>query len=145
MASIVNRARLDLELAKIVTENQSSGFYAVRSEDLTSSTFQTVSSIVSLNLSFHNCLLHPTLLGKTYTGNNLSNQKFIGVSRANVGRWKDRITKHEACIIEAWFGSVMKYWNYFHVYNTEDHLESLADFYAWYNSRYFYSDSFQLK
>ena len=53
--------------------------------------------------------------------------------------------KHEACIIEAWFGSVMKYWNYFHVYNTEDHLESLADFYAWYHSRYFYSDSFQLK
>ena len=95
-----------------------------------------------LQIEWHNNLISPTFLGGKFTGNNHSGDKFQGISSSNVGRWKERISKNEACIIEGWLADIMTYWGYKLEYSHDDHVNALSDFYAWYNCKYFFSDSF---
>lgn len=144
IASVLNRAKLDLELAKAAIITNNPYFNAVRFEDLVSEPEKTMKSIACfLKIRWNDSLLQPTTLSESYLGNNHAGLQFHGVSKHNLGRWRDRITEADACLIEGWMLDIMKYWNYTPQYQTSAHLRQLAEFYAWYNCKYFYYDSFR--
>ena len=145
LASLLNRAKLDLELASRMIETETPNFDVVKFEDLVANTEREMRRILKfLDIEWHDTLLTPTFLGEQFYGNNHEGDAFSGVSSSNVGRWRDRINKNEACVIEAWMSDVMKYWGYQSEHCHDDQMAALAEFYAWYNSRYFYRDSFKL-
>ncbi len=143
LASVLNRTKLDLELARKELQSKSNNFYATHFEHLTAEPEKILRKITNdLQIEWHNNLISPTFLGGKFTGNNHSGDKFQGISSSNVGRWKERISKNEACIIEGWLADIMTYWGYKLEYSHDDHVNALSDFYAWYNCKYFFSDSF---
>lgn len=145
LASVLNRAKLDLEVAKLESSVEGKDFYTTRFEDLVTTTHVIIDDIAKkIGIDWADVLLDPTDLGSPFTGNNHMGQKFNGVSSSNLGRWRERITESEACVIEAWMGDVMRFWGYKLEYDTDSHLRALAEFYAWYNCRYFYRDSFSV-
>ena len=97
-----------------------------------------------LQIEWHKNLTSPTFLGGKFDGNNHTGDKFKGISSNNVGRWKERISKNEACIIEGWLADTMTHWGYQLQYSHNEHVEALSEFYAWYNCKYFFSDSFSV-
>ncbi len=143
LASVLNRAKLDLELARKELQSKSNNFYTTHFEHLTADPEKTLRKIANdLQIDWHNNLTSPTFLGGKFTGNNHAGDKFQGITSSNVGRWKERISKNEACIIEGWLADIMTYWGYQLEYSHDDHVNALSDFYAWYNCKYFFSDSF---
>ncbi len=144
LASMLNRTKLDLELARKETENKSDSFYTTHFENLAADPETVLKKITKdLKIEWHNNLKSPTFLGGKFAGNNLAGDKFEGISSNNVGRWRERISKNEACIIEGWLADIMTYWGYKLEYSHDDHLNALSDFYAWYNCKYFFKDSFR--
>lgn len=96
-----------------------------------------------LEISFVETLLKPTILKNDYYGNSHENKKFVGVSKQNVKRWKERISKEEAMIIEFFLKDLMSYWNYELEFNELDSQKAFSKFYEWYNCKYFFYDSFK--
>lgn len=143
LASVLNRAKMDLELALVKQQYTPERFVALRFEDLVARPDQEMRTIMSkLNIPWEDSLLQPTRLGEMYAGNSHDGLKFKEVSNVNVGRWRTRISDYEACVIEAWMRHVMGRWNYELCYTNAEHASALEKFYAWYNCRYFYRDSF---
>ena len=143
LASVLNRARMDLELALLKRADGPEVLIPLRFEDLVSQPSKEMEDLMGkLNIPWSESLRKPTRLGEPYAGNSHDGMKFSAVSKANMGRWRSRITDHEACVIEAWMRHVMEQWGYELVYSDVDHARALEKFYAWYNLRYFYRDSF---
>lgn len=146
LASLINRARMDLISAKINKEIYSENFKSIIFENLVSDTKNNIKEISKfLNINFNEELLNPTSFGESYQGNSFEGKKFNGVSNSNVNKWQSRITMEEAQIIEYWLYDVMNYWGYKMKYSLFDSEKAFADFYNWYNTRYFYRDSFAKK
>ena len=145
LASLLNRAKLDLEISKHEVIAKTPNFFTVRFEDLVVEIESVMKLIVNqLNIGWDDKLLEPTMLGEDFFGNNHSGKKFKGISVENLGRWRERITNAEACLIEGWMADVMQFWGYHSEYKRSEQLRALADFYAWYNSKYFFKDSFSV-
>lgn len=143
LASVLNRARLDLELALHWREKNPTQFIAIRFEDLVSEPKKTMNKLAqNLQIPWSDSLLQPTFLGSNFKGNNHGGLAFSGISNTNVGKWRQRINSDEAAIIELWMGDVMEKWGYQHQTEKKSQLRAIQDFYAWYNIQYFYSDSF---
>lgn len=143
LASVLNRAKLDLEISKREVLTKRPNFQAIKFEDLVSDTESVMRSVVKqLNIDWNETLLEPTINGENFTGNNHLGKKFNGISAENLGRWRERIARAEACLIEGWMADVMQFWGYHADYEKSEHLRSIADFYAWYNCNYFFKDSF---
>lgn len=143
LASVLNRARLDLELAKIILNDPDYRFTTVRFEDLIYAPRKQMERLSKfLGVDWSDCFLCPTFLGRGFSGNNHDGTRFSGISDKNVGRWVERISPYEAAVIEGWMNQVMIDWGYKAVFENSDHLRALEQFYAWYNCRYFYRDSF---
>ena len=144
-ASLLNRTKLDLELARKEVENKSENFYTINFESLTTDPESTIKKVIEkLKIEWHDNLKSPTFLGGEFKGNNHTGDQFQGISSNNVGKWKKRISKNEACIIEGWLSDIMTYWGYSLEYSHRDHVNALSEFYAWYNCRYFFRDSFKV-
>ena len=94
-------------------------------------------------IPFDITLLKPTIFGKDYYGNNHKGKKMIGISQENIGRWKHRISKFEAGVIEYWLGDIMDKLNYKKKIKSEYSMDCFSTFYQWYNYKYFYYDSFK--
>lgn len=143
LASLLNRTKFDLELAKREIETKSDNFFVIRFEDLTKNPKIELKKVVNfLKINFHDNLLRPTFLGGEYFGNNHDGKKFNHISSINVDRSQKRIKKKEICIIEGWLKDIMIYWGYKCKYDHTEHSDALADFYSWYNFKYFFKDSF---
>jgi hypothetical protein len=143
LASVLNRAKMDLELAKEAIVEKNPSFAALRFEDLLSNPeFEMKTLTGYLGISWDSCLLNPTSLGEPFKGNNHSGSQFDGMSNENIGRWRDRITEVDACLIEAWMSDIMRFWGYQAAHERCHQLRAISDFYAWYNCKYFYFDSF---
>jgi hypothetical protein len=146
LASVINRARMDLQAAEINQKSYPDSFLAIKFEDLLNSPEPVMKKITSfLNIEFNSALLTPTINGNPYKGNNFDGKKFSGISNFNLGRWKDRILKEEAMIIEYWLKDVMEFWDYNCEYDVCESQKEFSKFYSWYNCKYFYHDSFQTK
>ena len=145
LASVLNRAKLDLEISKFEVVTKNPNFHAIRFEDLVLETELVMKSVIKkLDIDWTDRLLEPTVLGEAFSGNNHSGKKFSGVSAENLGRWRERITESEAALVEGWMADVMHYWGYHPEYEKTEQLRSIANFYAWYNCKYFFKDSFSV-
>ncbi|MDB4654896.1 sulfotransferase [bacterium] len=145
LASLINRSRMDLRCAAEFIKLKHTWFKAIKFEDLASKPIESMKTLAEFCcISFTADLLTPTILGADFSGNNHDGKLFDGVSSANVSRWKERISDHEASIIEFWMRDVMLEWNYMPEFNSHTIVESFSHFYEWYNQKYFYYDSFSV-
>ncbi|MCF7981571.1 MAG: sulfotransferase [Pseudomonadales bacterium] len=143
LASVINRARMDLLSAKINVARNVKNYHALKFEDLTlqpESTMRQISSI--LDIKFSSILLEPTFFGIPYRGNSHEGKVFQGISNASIGKWTTRISLEESQIIEFWLQDEMEYWGYDLKSPVSDSHDAFATFYNLYNTRYFYNDSF---
>lgn len=142
IASVINRARMDLISARVNNETYPDSYRAVRFEDLTTDPEETMRGLCAFcGVGFSDNMLRPTKSGGVFTGNNYDAVKFSGVSAQNVGKWPDRITAEEAEIIEFWLHDVMEQWGYELSTSLTASSAAFSKFYDWYNSTYFYHDS----
>lgn len=144
LASLINRCRMDMISASVNAEKYPDNFIPIRFEDLVARPEQSMHTICDfLKVRFDEILLRPTVLGLESQGNNHDGSAFSGISNKNAGRWKERISAEEALIIEYWCKDEMAGFGYTCDSNLGKAQESFADFYNWYNSRYFFNDSFK--
>jgi len=143
LASVINRARMDLLVAKQLISATAPWFTTVRFEDLVSSPGKEMRRLAEFcGIQFDSVLEHPTLLGEPYGGNSHEGKHLSGISNANVGRWTERISEFEVGVIEFWMSDVMKTWGYPITIESKEAVDAFSEFYNWYNCRYFYYDSF---
>ncbi len=85
----------------------------VKYEDLLASTEAEITRITEfIDIEFDECLLTPTIFNETWKGNSIRDQKFSGVSSANLENWKNEITDFEINIVNNLFGYVLGRFNY---------------------------------
>lgn len=145
LASVVNRVKVDLESAKINSLNNPNVFVPIKFEDLVKDPRKTMQRICGfLKISFQDTLLTPTVLGEVYKGNNHKKVEFNGISAQNVGRWKERLNRYEISVLNFYLSDSINYWDYEKVQATEIDIGDVSKFYKWYNTKYFYKDSFKI-
>ena len=143
LASVINRSRMDLIIGSDILKSHSEWFTAIRFEDLTQSPDTSMKLLADFcEISFLPILTQPTVLGDNFSGNSYDGEIFSCISNKNVGRWKERISDFETGVIEFWMSDVMELWGYKRCLTMEDASNAYAEFYNWYNCRYFYYDSF---
>lgn len=141
LASMVNRARFDMRAGRINERRFKGRYKIVRFEDLVSDVEGVMKNLSTLlDLEFDPILLEPTLLGRPAGGNSYDGEVHNGVSAKNAGRWRERISEEEGCIIEFFLANEMKNLGYPTVFSGAQTLDAAMEFYKWYNYRYFYSD-----
>lgn len=144
LASVINRSRMDLITGLELTKSSKSFFKIIKFEDLCKNPTMHLKKISNFcGIPFDITLLKPTIFGKDYYGNNHKGKKMIGISQENIGRWKHRISKFEAGVIEYWLGDIMDKLNYKKKIKSEYSMDCFSTFYQWYNYKYFYYDSFK--
>ena len=142
LASLLNRAGLDLRMAQRLTMEEVLWFDTIGFESLVEEPQAHLRRTCDfLEISFSEALAKPTLLGQPFEGNSHEAKSFTGISQENVGKWKDRISRSEAAVIEAWMEREIEYWGYELSSGLDERLFELSSFYDWYNCRYFYHDS----
>lgn len=144
--SLIHRAKLDFSFIEINKSLFGKNVYKeIKFEELTLKSKKIMINICKfLKVEFNSNLLQPTILGQNTKGNNYEGESFLKISSKNVDRWKERINKNEAQLIEFNFQNEMKKFNYKLSYDLKkiDH-KILSDFYEWTNYNYFYYDSFK--
>jgi len=97
-----------------------------------------------LGVTWANCLCEPTQAGVPFEGNSHEGKKFRGVSAANVGQWKARISEYEARMIEFLLCEEMEELGYELQWSDEQNsAQSAGQWYAKMNAKYFFADRFQ--
>ncbi|MCB9283033.1 MAG: sulfotransferase [Lewinellaceae bacterium] len=143
LASLINRGRMDLKAAFINESLYPDNFRALKFEELASNTEEEMQKIANfIEIRYDPILSKPTLFNQKYSGNSHDGLKFKGLERTNVSKWKERISDFEAKVIEFWLGDVMKTWGYQLEFAPDSAQIAFSEFYEWYNTRYFYRDSF---
>ncbi len=118
-------------------------YHMVRHEDVVTATRTQMQGISDfLGVDFSTSMLQPSELGREVQSNTYEKQDMRSVSSANVGRWRERITDLEACIVEFFFKDVMEVFGYECAFAETEQLEAAAEFYQWSNHKYFYFDRF---
>lgn len=143
LSSLLNRARLDLELAAQFMKSNSKNFSVVKYEDLVANPEKELKKIQAfLKIEWSPNMLVPTIAGQDFHGNTYDRRATFGISKESVGCWPSRIKKEEALVIEAWMSAVMSKFKYKITSTNKEQKLAMAVFYAWYNTRYFYRDSY---
>jgi hypothetical protein len=143
LASLINRCRMDLIAARINAERHPETFLAIRFEDVVASPKTALGRACEfLGWDFSDSMLSPTILGETTAGNSHEGKRFSGISGENAGAWRKRISEDEAKVIEYWCEREMLDWGYAVEFDAIERQKAFAQFYEWYNCRYFFSDSF---
>ena len=86
-------------------------------------------------------MVSPTVLGWPWLGNNKEGSQFSKPDNKNVNRWKERITEHEAQLIEYYFSGIMEEYGYKPYYNKTLQQSAASEHYKWHNFSTPYSDS----
>lgn len=141
LQSMVDRGKLGMELAKYNARRYGENSYLIiRYEDLVADTKATMKKICDfLKIEYKDCLLEPTVLGMPWKGNNFRGDQFDKPSVTNVNRWKDRISEHEARVIEYYFYDLMHDFGYKPSFKIEECIDSAVEHYKWYNYSKVYS------
>lgn len=141
LASLINRSSIDFEYS-ILNKMKFKNFYLViRFEDLTKHTKGTILKMCKfLDVKYHKNFMTPSIFSKLYQGNNFKKLKFNKISSVNVNKWRKRIKKSEAEIIEFYLRKYLVFYKY--KFNKKNKSDSILEFYNWYNHKYFYNDSF---
>ncbi len=143
LSSHINRARMDLMSARINQQLSPDAFLAIQFEQLVAEPETTMRQVADfLQIEFDPRMLTPQINGQAYCGNNYDGKTFSGISSQHVGAWKHRIDEADAKIIEYWMADEMAHWGYACAYTRQQSQQQFAQFYARYNCRYFFHDSF---
>lgn len=146
LASLINRCRMDFLSALANEAAYPEDFMALKFENLVNRPESEMRSVADfLKLPYDPVLIYPTESGEEYKGNSHEGTRFSGLSSRNVSRWRSRISEEEAKVIEYWMRDVMEKFSYEPTYSEIDAQNAFSRFYEWYNTRYFYKDSFQQK
>lgn len=146
LASVLNRFKVDTSAANILSATHQSTFLTLRFEDIVKNPESTMRKAAAFgNFSFDECLLSPSVAGAAYKGNSHDRIVMSGISSTNVGRWRERISDEEAMIIEFWLGAEMERVGYQRQFTESEAMSAFSKFYDWYNTKYFFSDSFSKK
>lgn len=144
LASVINRCRMDMIAARTNATLHPDRFAAVRFEDLVADPKPALESLCRfLGWEFDNAMLSPTVLGVSQAGNSHEGKAFTSISADNAGAWRKRISADEAKVIEYWCEREMQDWKYPLAFDAAERQRAFAEFYSWYNSRYFFRDSFR--
>jgi len=141
LQSVLDRGKLGMELAGINLRRFSAKRYLIlRMEDVVSKPRETMGKICSfLGIPFRDSLMKPTFLGVPWAGNNFENMSFGQVSKANLNRWKERITEHEAKVLEFYFRDLMQKYRYPRVFDLQEAADAARVHYKWFNYAQVYS------
>ena len=143
LASVINRARMDMLSADLNQGAYADVFRYVRFEDLVTNAESEMRKLADFaGISFGKSLLEPTVLGVAFHGNSHEDKKFDGISASNKDRWRERISEEEAQVIEFWLADVMPKFGYMPAFDRAVSQQAFAKFYDWYNQKYFYGDAF---
>ena len=144
LSSLLSRARLGMQLAQLNAERFGAKRYCVlRFEDLVREPKPQIERICAfLGIEPEETMTVPTVLGQPTRGNSYENIDFSQVSARNVGRWRDRITAEEACIIEFHFRELLDTYGYKREFSAAAAIDAASAFYKWENDRFHYRDSF---
>lgn len=146
LASTINRAKLGMELGLLNRKRFGQNKYKlIKFEDIVTEPEDTLSDVCDfLNIKFDNILLTPTQLGQPIKGNSFNQEKkFTTVSSQHVSKWKERISKEEAQIIEFYFKDLMQHFSYEVNFPEIQMADSVSEFYKWKNYRYYFHDRFK--
>jgi hypothetical protein len=143
LASLINRCRMDMISARLNQTRDPEGFLALRFENIVADPKPALARACAfLGWPYSDSMLSPTILGTTNQGNSHEGKRFSGISSENAGAWRSRISEDEAKIVEYWCEREMLDWGYEPAFDAIERQKAFAKFYEWYNSRYFFSDSF---
>lgn len=144
LASVLNRVQVDTRAARSNAAMDPESFSIVRFEDLVANPQAEMSRIAAFaGIAYDDCLLTPSVGGAPYGGNSHDGLVMKGISAQNSGRWRERISDEEAMIIEFWLGDDMEDCGYRREFPESDATAAFSAFYDWYNTKYFYFDSFK--
>lgn len=135
LQSMIDRGRLGVELAGHNEKRYGESRYLIiKYEDLVADTKKQMMKICDfLKIEYNDCLLKPTVLGMPWKGNNFKGDQFDKPSVTNVNRWKDRISEHEAKVIEYYFSDLMHDFGYKPSFKIEECVDSAVEHYKWHN------------
>lgn len=76
-------------------------YYILRYEDLVLDPMNTLQKLVDfLGITWQPSLTSPTRAGEIWRGNSMFMQEFNQISSAPIGRWKERLSRQDAAVIE---------------------------------------------
>lgn len=135
LQSMIERGGLGMKLARLNADRFGPERYrVVRYEDLTANPEAIMRELCPfLGIDFDGILLKPTYYGHPWRGNNFDGLKFDRASDVNVGRWSERITDHEAQVIEFHFSAEMALWGYEPVFSRDQQIDAAMRHYKWSN------------
>lgn len=144
LASMLSRGRIGMEIAEqLKWEFGTERFMSIRFEDVVQDTEAFMSEVCDfLNINYEPSLLIPTFMGNPTRGNSFEGIEMTHISPNHVGKWHDRIPEESAKIIEFHFKEQMKSYGYKPCFKEADQAKAAADFYKWWNYRYFFKDRF---
>ena len=144
LASMIYRAKLGMKIGLYNQKKYGPNKYKIIKFEELVSDVQTKMQEISdfIGIQFEPSMLLPTKEGHSTAGNSFDGEKFNKVTAKNVGRWRERISEHEAKIIEFHFEDLMNNFKYRLEFSKEECVKSAVDFYKWHNYRYFYNDRF---
>lgn len=88
-------------------------YLIIRYEDLVKSPQEILQTLIDfLAIDYHEVLLKPTRVGKSWWGNSMFDDKFQEISDDPVGRWRGNLSSLDAGIITAKSGQVMSAYGY---------------------------------
>lgn len=144
LASLLNRVRTGFRMAQFNREQFGDDRYLVlRFEDLTAEPKAAMMRVAEfLGIDADASLLTPTALGRATGGNAFDGVATFDISSRNVERWRERISDHDAQVIEFHLGEDMEDFGYQPAFDHGAQARAAAEFYKWQNYAYFYSDRF---
>ena len=109
-------------------------YFFSKYEDLVKFPDKSLDQIVSfLGINPKSFSKIPSFCGLPWGGNNFSGKIFKSVSDEQVGRWRERITKDEAALVEFHFKDFMERFGYKIEFSISKQLQAARDHYKWLN------------
>lgn len=141
LQSVMDRGRLGMEFAKLNLKRFGAHRYLiVRYEDLVAEPRKELSRISSfLSIPFCDSLLKPTFGGVLWKGNSFGKKAFSSISKNHLNRWRERITGHEAKVLEYYFAPLLKEFGYAITYTARERQDAAVEHYKWFNYAQVYS------
>jgi hypothetical protein len=141
LQSMIDRGLLGMKLASLNLERYGEQRYKViRYEDLTGKPQYEMEELCQFaEIEFDEILMRPSYFGEPWMGNNFDGLSFDKPSAVNVGRWRERITDHEAALVELYFGNEMMKWGYELAYSLAERIDAGREHYKWHNFAQVYS------
>ena len=142
MFNFIFKALNDLKFAKI-NENYEN-FLNIKYEDIIFYPKKSLNKICNfLSIEIAN-LKKPTIFGKPFYGNNF-NKKIVGLSKNNIGNWKNRLNKNEQNIINHYFDDFLNVFGYEKTKTKKNHSKYITKFSDDINFRFFFKDYLKIK